>query len=190
MRCPTSAIRFEEEAHTRFDRMRGSELQKSLACDLGSMLANDMLVKVDRASMACSLEARVPFLDHRVVEFGVGLPESFTLGTGAVMQGKRVLRALHERRFGSLLAHRKKHGFSVPVEKWLRGPFDAACEHLFDEKRLDRYGILSSTELAHGGFRRWAASDPWILWHTFALAAWCESTLGDGPDALRGLLGG
>jgi asparagine synthase (glutamine-hydrolysing) len=186
MRRPASAVRFEEEAHARFARARGTELQKTLACDLGSMLCNDMLVKVDRASMACSLEARVPFLDHRVVEFGVGLPETYTLGApGKTFSGKRVLRALHERRFGPQLAHRKKQGFGVPVEKWLRGPFAAACERLFDEKRLDRYGILSSNELSRGGYKRWVSSDPWILWHAFALAAWCESTLGDGPDALR-----
>ena len=189
MRRPASAIRFEEEAHARFERARGSELQKTLAADLGSMLCNDMLVKVDRASMSCSLEARVPFLDHRLVEFGVGLPEAYTLGkSGRRFSGKRVLRTLHERRFGPELANRKKQGFGVPVEKWLRGPFNHACEWLFDEKRLDRFGILSTAELSHGRFRKWGATDPWILWHVFALAAWCEATLGEGPDALRAAL--
>ena len=57
-----------------------------------------------------------------------------------------------------------------------------------ETKRLERYGILNAKELGGGGFRRWAASDPWMLWHAFALAAWCEATLGDGPDALRELL--
>ena len=189
MRQPASAARFEEQARARFEGAHGTELQRSLACDLGSMLSNDMLVKVDRASMACSLEARVPFLDHRVAEYGVGLPESYTLGSsGRAFSGKRVLRALHERRFGHALAHRKKHGFGVPVEKWLRGPFDPACERLFEKSRLDRYGILSSEELSGGRFRKWAATDAWILWHAFALAAWCEATLGDGPDALREVL--
>jgi len=189
MRRPASAVTFERMAHERFNRAQGTELQKQLATDLGSMLCNDMLVKVDRASMACSLEARVPFLDHRVVEFGVGLPEAYTLGvSGKPFSGKRVLRTLHERRFGSALAHRKKHGFGVPVEKWLRGPFDRACERLFDRARLDRYGILSSDELSDGKFRKWVATDAWILWHAFALAAWCEATLGDGPEALRDVL--
>lgn len=188
LRHTTSAGHFEEQARARFEGAKGSELQKTLAADLGSMLCNDMLVKVDRASMACSLEARVPFLDHRIVEFGVGLPELFTLGSGRMVQGKRVLRELHQRRFGAKLAHRKKQGFGVPVEKWLRGPFDAACEVLFDEKRLSRYDILSSEALSAGRFRRWATNDPWILWHAFALAAWCEANLGDGPDALRAIL--
>jgi asparagine synthase (glutamine-hydrolysing) len=186
----SSAGWFEEELHARFNRGGGTELQKSLACDLGGMLPNDMLVKVDRATMACSLEARVPFLDHRLVEFGVGLPETYTLGPLArSFSGKRVLRALHERRFGRPLAYRKKQGFGVPIQKWLAGPFDAACVRLFEKQRLDRYGILSSAELAHGGFRRWVSSrDPGIAWHAFVLAAWCEATLGDGPDALRELL--
>src|SRR5262249_26666974 len=150
---------FEREAHARFARARGTELQRTLASDLGSGLCNDMLVKVDRASMACHLEARVPFLDHRVAEFGVGLPASYTVGPptrrGA---GKRVLRTLHERRFGAALAHRKKQGFGVPVEKWLRGPFDSACDRLFSTSRLERYGILSSKALGNGGFRRWIAT--------------------------------
>jgi asparagine synthase (glutamine-hydrolysing) len=143
-----------------------------------------MLVKVDRASMAHHLEVRVPFLDHRLVEFGVGLPERFTLG----FSGKVVLRALHERRFGAPLANRKKQGFGIPVESWLRGRFDPACSRLFDRGRLERYGILSSQALSEGRHREWVRTDPMVVWHAFALAAWCEATLGDGPDALRELL--
>jgi asparagine synthase (glutamine-hydrolysing) len=189
MRVPADPQRFEREAHARFERARGSELQRTLACDLGSTLSNDMLVKVDRASMACHLEARVPFLDHRVAEYGVGLPSAYTLGDSArKWTGKRVLRTLHERRFGPELANRKKQGFGVPVEKWLRGPFDAACAQLFESSRLDRYGILSSGELGDGGFRQWLSVDPMVVWHAFALAAWCETNLGDGPNALRDLL--
>ena len=189
MRVAADPHRFEREAHARFARAHGTELQRTLACDLGSVLCNDMLVKVDRASMACHLEARVPFLDHRVAEYGVGLPSAYTLGDSARRwSGKRVLRTLHERRFGPELANRKKQGFGVPVEKWLRGPFDGVCERLFDRSRLDRYGILSSDELGGGAFRKWIGVDPLVVWHAFALAAWCEANLGDGPDALRELL--
>jgi asparagine synthase (glutamine-hydrolysing) len=190
MRSPVSSTRFEDAVRTRFERARGTELQKFLANDLAGELCNDILVKVDRASMACSLEARVPFLDHRVVEFGVGLPEAFTSGPRSQpFVGKRVLRALHERRFGPALASRKKQGFVIPIRQWLTGPYANACERLFDKQRLDRFGILSSDALSNGAFQRWLNGPaPEIAWHAFALAAWCEATLGDGPDSLRQLL--
>lgn len=184
MRHPASALEFVDAARRRYADATGTELQRMLACELGNALVNDMLVKVDRASMAHHLEVRVPFLDHRVVELGVGLPEAFTLGTN----GKLVLRTLHEKKFGAELAHRKKQGFGVPVEKWLRGPLAAACEQLFDSKRLERYDVLSADELGDGRFRVWAERDPVVLWHAFALAAWCEATLGDGAEGLRDVL--
>jgi asparagine synthase (glutamine-hydrolysing) len=159
----------------------GSQLRRTLTSDLGNVLPNDMLTKVDRASMACHLEARVPLLDHRLAEIGVGLPDAFTLGTS----GKAVLRELHERRFGRALARRRKQGFGVPVEAWMRGPLAPACERLFSRASLDRFGVLSHEELSSGGWRRWVRTDPQILWHAFALAAWCEVVLGDGPEALR-----
>ncbi|MBX3205822.1 MAG: asparagine synthase (glutamine-hydrolyzing) [Labilithrix sp.] len=184
MRSPADASTFIDIARSRFERGSGSELQRTLGCDLANTLCNDMLVKVDRASMANRLEARVPFLDHRVVEFGVGLPERYALG----VSGKRVLRALHERTFGSRLAKRKKMGFGVPVEKWLRGPLDYACERMFNSQRLDRFGILAPEAFSYGRHRDLARTDPIVLWHAFALAAWCEANLGDGPDSLRELL--
>ena len=190
MRRSVGAAWFEERSCQRFDDAAGSPLQRSLACDLGGMLPNDMLVKVDRATMACSLEARVPFLDHRVVEFGVGLPEEYTLGpANGGRSGKRVLRALYEQRFGPALARRHKHGFSVPIRRWLAGPFDTACERLFDKRRLDRFEILSSDALSGGRHRTWIAEGAGsIVWHALALSAWTEATLGDGPAALRELL--
>ena len=184
MRQPAGADAFVDAARARFGSSSGTDLQRMLACEMGNNLPNDMLVKVDRASMAKSLEVRVPFLDHRVVEAGVGLDARFTLRGN----GKRVLRALHERKYGRELAQRKKQGFGVPVEVWLRGPLDRACEQLFDRRRLDRWGILSSDILAGGRFREWVRTDPVVAWHVFALAAWCEVNLGDGPDALRAML--
>jgi asparagine synthase (glutamine-hydrolysing) len=176
--------RFETPAIERFERTSGTQLQQTLTSDLVNPLPNDMLTKVDRASMSQHLEARVPFLDHRVVELGVGLSADLTLGKN----GKRVLRELHERAFGHELAHRKKHGFGVPVERWLAGPLDSACAQLFETRRLERHGILSPAALGDGGYRRWVASDPQLLWHVFALAAWLEATHGDGPDAVRAML--
>jgi asparagine synthase (glutamine-hydrolysing) len=178
---PSSGERFLRAAKDRFGAGLGTELQKTLACDLGSPLANDMLTKVDRATMAVGLEARVPFLDHRLVEAGVGLPMEIT-------NGKRVLKTLHARRFGEALANRPKRGFGVPVEAWLRGPLAPVCDELFAARRLERDGLLAPAELSKGAWRQWAVRAPQVLWHAFALAAWCEATHGDGPAAVRAII--
>jgi asparagine synthase (glutamine-hydrolysing) len=184
MRVPADPERFEQPALARFDAAAGTQLQRTLASDLANPLPNDMLTKVDRASMAFRLEARVPFLDHRVVEAGVGLPAQFTLGG----RGKEVLRELHKRRFGRALAQRKKQGFGVPVERWLRGALAPACDALFDTRRLERGSLLSVNAFGDGRWRSLATTDPQILWHAFALAAWCEAVHGEGPESLRALL--
>jgi asparagine synthase (glutamine-hydrolysing) len=167
------------------DATDGDRLQRTLIADLGNVLPNDMLVKVDRATMARHLEARVPLLDHRLVEAGLGLPRAFTLGR----RGKEVMRHLFARRFGVELARRKKQGFGVPVERWLRGVLEPACRRLFARARVEKYGVLSPA-LADGGHRAWLAEHPYLVWHALALAAWCELVLGDGPDAVRELFAG
>jgi asparagine synthase (glutamine-hydrolysing) len=179
---PADAAQFTEEARARFEGALGNKLQRFLASDLGSPLANDMLTKVDRATMAVSLEARVPFLDHRVAELGLGLPERFTLPGG-----KRVLRALHERRFGRQLARRKKMGFGVPVESWLRGALAPVADRLFEERRLERHGLLNGEVLGGGRWRSLLATDAYLLWHAIALATWTEANLGEGPQAVTAM---
>jgi asparagine synthase (glutamine-hydrolysing) len=175
---------FESEARARYDAFVGSPLEKTLASDLANVLPNDMLTKLDRASMACSLEARVPLLDHRVVEIGVGLPARFSLGAN----GKAVLREMFERRFGRELARRRKQGFGVPVERWLRTSLSGACDALFDEKRLRRDGLLSANALGGGRWRVWAERDPQVLWNAFALAVFCEARFGEGRQRVEALL--
>ncbi len=165
------ADRFERPLLRVFEQAGGAQLQRTLTADMFGPLPNDMLTKVDRASMANHLEARVPFLDHRVAEAGVGLPAAFTLGG----QGKRVLRELHERRFGSALARRKKMGFGVPVEQWMRGPLEGACARVFDTRSLERGGVLDPRALGDGRWKAWRERDPQVLWHAFALATWLDS---------------
>lgn len=164
------AERFEAPLLRFFESVGGSQLRRTLTGDMHNSLPNDMLTKVDRASMACHLEARVPLLDHRIAEAGVGLPSDLTLGR----KGKRVLRALHERRFGKALAHRKKMGFGVPVEQWMRGPLEGECERVFERGALEKGGVLSARELGEGGWKRWRERDPQVLWHALVLGKWLE----------------
>jgi len=121
-----------------------SDVEGMMYLDLVTYLSEDILTKVDRASMAVSLEAQVPFLDHRLVDFAWRLPQDFKIHRG---QGKRILRSILTRYVPPRLFERPKMGFDVPLGEWLRGPLRPWAEELLDPTELREQGIFNPTPI-------------------------------------------
>jgi len=115
-------------------------LDSVLRADLTMLLPGDMLVKVDRMSMANSLEVRVPFLDHRLVDFAMRLPISHRIGHG---NSKRILKDAYRPMLPTSVFDRPKKGFEVPLESWFNGPLRQQIEEALDPDRAAETGILS-----------------------------------------------
>jgi asparagine synthase (glutamine-hydrolysing) len=146
---------------------------RMMQADMVSYLVDDILVKVDRASMAVGLEAREPLLDHRLVELALRMPTHFKVRDG---ERKWVLRRVLERSVPRAMFERPKMGFSIPLEEWLRGPLREWAESLLAPDRLAREGYLDPAPIAaawrqvrEGRGRR--AHD---LWNVLMFQAWLD----------------
>jgi asparagine synthase (glutamine-hydrolysing) len=109
--------------------------------DLKLYFQESILVKVDRASMACSLEVRAPFLDHELVEFVMSLPSQLKLKR---FTSKYILKKMMKNYLPEEIIQRKKKGFGVPIAKWVKGPLKELFEDLLSLDRIKREGFLNS----------------------------------------------
>ena len=194
-RNPLAWLQYKEEPPTRFDDVFPWDnlpdlLHRMMHLDFVSYLPDDILVKVDRAAMAVSLETRIPLLDHCVIEYAWRLPSSLKQRRGC---GKYLLRRVLHQYVPPALVERPKHGFSVPIAEWLRGPLRPWAEALLSPARLRQEGYFDDRAIR----QKWMdhldgkqdLGTP--LWHVLIFQAWLElqaaraNAIGTAADAAK-----
>ena len=151
-------------------------LTRSLRLYQDTYLPDDILAKVDRASMACGLEVRAPFLDARLVDSIQRLPASFKYGKGTT---KRLLKQAAKGRLPAAILDRPKKGFGIPVARWLRGPLAPLMDSLLAPDRLRRQGLFRPEEVARriGEHRAGVRDHRKPLWTLLMFQLWHDHWL-------------
>jgi asparagine synthase (glutamine-hydrolysing) len=168
---PPTAASARAPAQAELDGAVSDPLDRWQLADMLGYLPDDILVKLDRASMAASLEAREPLLDHRVIEFAWRLPRALRIAEG---KGKWLLRRVLDRYVPRALVERPKMGFAVPIDAWLRGPLREWAEDLLSEHSLKTAGLLDAAPVRQrlaehqSGRRNWQ----YPLWGALMIQAW------------------
>lgn len=176
---PRTATRLWEQMVAETGRPPATEEEVAFTVDHLYYLPDDLLLKEDRTTMGSSVEGRVPYLDHPLVEFAAGLSLASRLGNGNG-EGKQVLRALARQMLPPEISERRKHGFSVPIETWLRGPLDGLLGDLIasEGSGVFRREVLKRWHAEHRRGRDRAGR----LWSALAFELWWK-TVGSATPA-------
>jgi len=176
---PTSIVINGREPTTAFTTTKQMSFEQNMVqyanfIDFMTYLPDDILTKVDRASMGASLEARVPLLDHRIVEFAWQLPIALKMRED---KGKWILRQVLNKYVPATLIERPKKGFGVPIGKWLRGPLREWAEDLLNEPRLQQEGFLSAKPIREKWKEHLKGNQNWDnqLWTVLMFQAWLNT---------------
>ena len=155
-------------------------VDRGLYTDVHTYMIDDILTKVDRMSMAVSLEAREPLLDHRLLEFAATVPSALKIKNG---RGKYLLRKVLEKRIPREILERGKQGFEAPIGEWLRGPLAPMAEGLLSDGRLRDRGVFNDREVT----RLWTehrdgrADHRHRLWQLMMLELWFRQFIDKAP---------
>lgn len=153
----------------------GDPVRDMMALDTRAYLPDDILVKVDRASMASSLETRAPFLDHKLIELAWRIPRTLHFKDG---RGKYLLRKLLSKRLPSVLLDRPKMGFGIPIDQWLRGPLKSWATDLLANESINATGLMDPANVSSAwqAHQRDGVNYGNQLWAVLMLQSWLRYT--------------
>jgi asparagine synthase (glutamine-hydrolysing) len=161
----------------------GDPLGGMIAADVATLLPDDFLVKVDRASMAHGLEVRPPLLDHKLLELTARIPSHFKLRGG---ETKWLLKRSYEKELPACAVSRRKHGFEIPIDAWLRGPLrDVVESALSNQHRVSNFVDVSVIRKLLGAHLAGTGRHGQELWSLLVFARWAERYTGQNPTAVE-----